>query len=240
MKEAYEILEIGKNATFEEAKKKYKELVKRYHPDKHMNNPLKDLAEEKFKKINEAFEYLSKELENKRNFEDVSSNSNYYEKNSTQNKSYNYKDKEESEDSDNFNQKETKKEYKKTKSSLLITIFKFPFKIIWNVLKFILKVIWNVLKLILKVLKFIFKTILLMILLFLQPFMMFTKLIVFVSTFCSVILIGGIIYTDREKITLQYFLSKDFKELLMLFVILGVVSVILNYYNSFIDLIEEW
>ncbi len=41
-------------------KQAYRELVKRYHPDKYSNNPLKDLAEEKMREINEAYEYLIK------------------------------------------------------------------------------------------------------------------------------------------------------------------------------------
>ena len=56
----YEILGISRNASEEEIKKAYKELVKKYHPDMHQNNPLSELAEEKFKEIQEAYEYLIK------------------------------------------------------------------------------------------------------------------------------------------------------------------------------------
>lgn len=41
-------------------KQAYRELVKKYHPDKYNDNPLKDLAEEKMREINEAYEYLMK------------------------------------------------------------------------------------------------------------------------------------------------------------------------------------
>lgn len=41
-------------------KQAYRELAKKYHPDKYNNNPLKDLAEEKMREINEAYEYLTK------------------------------------------------------------------------------------------------------------------------------------------------------------------------------------
>lgn len=34
--------------------------MKKYHPDKYNDNPLKDLAEEKMREINEAYEYLMK------------------------------------------------------------------------------------------------------------------------------------------------------------------------------------
>lgn len=44
----------------EEIKKAYRELVKKYHPDRYDDNPLKDLADEKMREINEAYDYLTK------------------------------------------------------------------------------------------------------------------------------------------------------------------------------------
>lgn len=41
-------------------KKAYKELVKKYHPDKYVNNPLADLAAEKMKEINQAYDMIMK------------------------------------------------------------------------------------------------------------------------------------------------------------------------------------
>ncbi len=59
MKDPYEVLGVPKTATQEEIKKAYRKLAKQYHPDNYANNPLADLAAEKFKEINEAYEKLS-------------------------------------------------------------------------------------------------------------------------------------------------------------------------------------
>ena len=58
LRNPYEVLEIGNNASEEEIKAAYKGLVKKYHPDQYSNNPLSDLAEEKLKEINEAYDSL--------------------------------------------------------------------------------------------------------------------------------------------------------------------------------------
>lgn len=59
MKDYYKILGVSSDATLEEIKTAYRELAKKYHPDKHFQNPLGELAEEKFKEIKEAYEVLS-------------------------------------------------------------------------------------------------------------------------------------------------------------------------------------
>ncbi len=61
MKDPYEVLGVSKNASLDEIKEAYKSLIKKYHPDKYQNNPLADLAQEKIKEINEAYDYLCKE-----------------------------------------------------------------------------------------------------------------------------------------------------------------------------------
>lgn len=60
MKDPYEVLGVPHGASEEEIKKAYKELVRKYHPDKYADNPLADLAQEKMKEINEAYDTLMK------------------------------------------------------------------------------------------------------------------------------------------------------------------------------------
>lgn len=60
MDNPYEVLGIREGASDEEIKAAYKELVKKYHPDRYQNNPLADLAEEKLREVNEAYDYLMK------------------------------------------------------------------------------------------------------------------------------------------------------------------------------------
>lgn len=54
-KDYYKILGVNKNAPLDEIKKAYRELAKKFHPDK---NPGDKSAEEKFKDIAEAYEVL--------------------------------------------------------------------------------------------------------------------------------------------------------------------------------------
>lgn len=60
MKNPYEVLGIREGASEEEIKKAYRELARKYHPDQYVNNPLSDLAQEKMKEINDAYNYLMK------------------------------------------------------------------------------------------------------------------------------------------------------------------------------------
>lgn len=63
MRNPYEVLGIKEGTDPEGVKRAYKELVRKYHPDQYQNNPLSDLAEEKLKEINEAYDYLMKDVE---------------------------------------------------------------------------------------------------------------------------------------------------------------------------------
>ncbi|NND64206.1 MAG: DnaJ domain-containing protein [Flavobacteriaceae bacterium] len=60
---AYKILEIERTASVSEIKKAYREMVKKYHPDKlqHMDEVYKKGAEEKFRKVQEGYEQLQNE-----------------------------------------------------------------------------------------------------------------------------------------------------------------------------------
>ena len=61
MKDQYQILGVSENASDEEIKKAYRELARKYHPDNYHDNPLADLAQEKMKEINAAYEQITKE-----------------------------------------------------------------------------------------------------------------------------------------------------------------------------------
>jgi curved DNA-binding protein CbpA len=56
----YKVLGIDRNATDEEVKKAYRELARKYHPDNYANTPLADLADEKMKEVNEAYDTIQK------------------------------------------------------------------------------------------------------------------------------------------------------------------------------------
>ena len=61
MNDPYQILCVSENASDEEIKKAYRELARKYHPDNYHDNPLADLAQEKMKEINAAYEQITKE-----------------------------------------------------------------------------------------------------------------------------------------------------------------------------------
>ena len=60
MNDPYQILGVPETASDEEVKRAYRELARKYHPDNYHDNPLADLAQEKMKDINAAYEQISK------------------------------------------------------------------------------------------------------------------------------------------------------------------------------------
>ena len=61
MNDPYTTLGVSRYASDEEIKRAYRELARKYHPDNYVNNPLADLAQEKMKEINEAYDVIQKE-----------------------------------------------------------------------------------------------------------------------------------------------------------------------------------
>tara|TARA_R110002072_G_scaffold11143_3_gene50680 strand:+ start:118 stop:876 length:759 start_codon:yes stop_codon:yes gene_type:complete len=59
----YRILEVTQDASDEELKQAYRKMAKKYHPDKvsHLGEDVRRQAEEKFRKVQEAYENLKKE-----------------------------------------------------------------------------------------------------------------------------------------------------------------------------------
>lgn len=61
MSDPYRVLGVSPNAADDEIKAAYRELAKKYHPDNYADSPLADLAGEKMKEINEAYDQVIKE-----------------------------------------------------------------------------------------------------------------------------------------------------------------------------------
>ncbi len=68
MKDPYSILGVKHDASDDEVKEAYRNLVRKYHPDNYTDdNPLKDLANEKMQEVNEAYDEIQKMREDEKN-----------------------------------------------------------------------------------------------------------------------------------------------------------------------------
>lgn len=61
MRNPYEVLGVSPGATDEEIKKAYRKLSRQYHPDSNVNNQHPEVAEERFKAVQQAYNQIMKE-----------------------------------------------------------------------------------------------------------------------------------------------------------------------------------
>lgn len=67
MKNPYEVLGVSPSATNEEVRDAYRALAKKYHPDNYVDSPLADMAEEKMKEINSAYDQILRQRIDEKN-----------------------------------------------------------------------------------------------------------------------------------------------------------------------------
>lgn len=60
MTDPYKVLGVSPTSSDDEIKKAYRELARKYHPDKYRDSDLADLANEKMKEVNAAYEEIQK------------------------------------------------------------------------------------------------------------------------------------------------------------------------------------
>ncbi len=96
MKNYYKILGVSESSNKDEIKKAFRNLAKKYHPDKNKDNPD---AIEMFQQINEAYEILSNESSREEYDKKLNQNSSNRQKNESKNNS----EKSQAKTKENFN-----------------------------------------------------------------------------------------------------------------------------------------
>ncbi len=85
MSDPYKVLGVSHNATDSEIKDAYRKLAKKYHPDQYADSPLADLADEKMKEINEAYDEIVARKKNKSTGGFAGNTGGHYSSNSSSN-----------------------------------------------------------------------------------------------------------------------------------------------------------
>lgn len=90
MNDPYRTLGVSENAADDEIKNAYRELVKKYHPDRYQNSPLANEATEKMKEINLAYDTILKERHGKTPYIRREKNNTQYRQKGVNENTYNY------------------------------------------------------------------------------------------------------------------------------------------------------